>query len=154
MTDSTPLPFVEDVEVGGHVIDAFILPKVLDLITSHGGAFKIKEITIGQQRTDPSYALIEVSAGSAEKLADVLAQIVDHGAVPVEQNDCRLVDADLDGCFPEAFYSTTNQRTEVRIDGKWVPVADQEMDCGVVVEDGRPRCIPMTDVRRGQLMIV
>ena len=40
----------------------------------------------------------------------------------------------MDGAFPEGFYSTTNQRTEVRLGGEWVEVADQEMDCGVVVD--------------------
>ena len=40
----------------------------------------------------------------------------------------------MDGAFPEGFYSTTNQRTEIRLDGHWIEVADQEMDCGIVVE--------------------
>jgi lysine-ketoglutarate reductase/saccharopine dehydrogenase-like protein (TIGR00300 family) len=85
----------------------------------------------------------------------------------------------MDGAFPEGFYSTTNQQTEIRIDGKWVPVALQEMDCGIVVEDLRgrvsprresnppptnqnsqatpplpvPRCIPMTEVRKGMSIV-
>ena len=75
-----------------------------------------------------------MQAGSAELLAHILAQIADHGAVPTTTQDCRLVPADMDGAFPEGFYSTTNQRTEVRLGGEWVEVADQEMDCGVVVE--------------------
>ena len=45
----------------------------------------------------------------------------------------------MDGAFPEGFYSTTNQRTEVRLGGHWVEVADQEMDCGMVVEGARMR---------------
>ena len=57
----------------------------------------------------------------------------------------------MDGAFPEGFYSTTNQRTEIALGGRWVAVDDQEMDCGIVV-DARParaRCVPMDDVRRG-----
>ena len=69
----------------------------------------------------------------------ILAQIADHGAVPTTKQDCRLVDADMDGAFPEGFYSTTNQRTEIRLDGHWIEVADQEMDCGIVVEGARCR---------------
>ena len=65
----------------------------------------------------------------------ILAQIADHGAVPTTTQDCRLVAADMDGAFPEGFYSTTNQRTEIRLDGNWIEVADQEMDCGIVVEE-------------------
>ncbi|HQU47271.1 MAG TPA: hypothetical protein PK867_30995, partial [Pirellulales bacterium] len=125
---------VEDVEIRGHIIDSLILPKVLDIITSRGGSFHIKRITIGQARRDPSYALVEVSAPDAEGLAEILSQIADHGAVPTTAHDCQLAAADMDGAFPEGFYSSTNQRTEVRLAGQWFAVADQEMDCGVVVD--------------------
>ncbi len=71
-------------------------------------------------------------------------------------NDAQLVDADLDGAFPESFYSTTNQRTEIRLGGHWIEVAEQEMDCGVVVDRQAKtaRCIPMTDVKRGMPIVV
>ncbi len=147
-------PFVEDVEIAGHIIDSLILPKVLDLITAAGGTFRMKKITIGQARTDPSFALVEVRAASAELLADILAQISDHGAVPTAQQDCRLVKADIAGTFPEGFYSSTNQRTEVRVGGKWIEVAQQEMDCGVAVEAQSARCVPMCEVRRGVEIVV
>jgi lysine-ketoglutarate reductase/saccharopine dehydrogenase-like protein (TIGR00300 family) len=151
-----PPEFVEDVQISGHIIDSLILPKILDLITAAGGAFKIKQITIGQARFDPSFALIEVRAASAQMLSDILAQISDHGAVPTAQQDCQLVPADMDGAFPEGFYSTTNQRTEVRVGGHWIDVADQEMDCGIAVEpaSGTARCVAMSDVRRGTPFIV
>jgi lysine-ketoglutarate reductase/saccharopine dehydrogenase-like protein (TIGR00300 family) len=71
----------------------------------------------------------------------------------------------MDGAFPEGFYSSTNQRTEVRLGGHWVEVADQEMDCGVVVvvvgaggreqgAGGTARCVPMIDVRRGMQVVL
>jgi lysine-ketoglutarate reductase/saccharopine dehydrogenase-like protein (TIGR00300 family) len=125
--------FVERVELAGHIIDSLLLPKVLDHITAAGGAFKIEEITVGQARNDPSYALIEVHAPTADRLQQILADIADHGAVPIHDQDARLVAADIAGAFPEGFYSTTNQRTEVRIGGKWIEVQDQEMDCGIVI---------------------
>ena len=155
-TTSAPLPFVEDVEVRGHIIDSLILPKILDVITAGGGTFQIKNMTIGQGRTDASYALLEVRAGSSDRLTEILGQIADHGAVPTALNDARLESADVDGAFPEGFYSTTNQRTEVRLDGRWWPVADQEMDCGIVVDPAArtARCIAMTDVRRGMPIVV
>jgi lysine-ketoglutarate reductase/saccharopine dehydrogenase-like protein (TIGR00300 family) len=146
----------EDVEIVGHIIDSLILPKVLDTITASGGAFRIKRITVGQARNDPSYALVEVRANSAERLAGILAQIADHGAVPTTTQDCRLAEADIDGAFPEGFYSSTNQRTEIRLGDEWVEVADQEMDCGVVVDAARKnaRCVPMIDVRRGMQIVL
>ena len=177
--DTADFSIVEEIEISGHIIDSLILPKVLDSITAGGGKFRIAQVTIGQARHDPSYAVIEVRARTEEAMHRILAQIADHGAVPTTKQDCRLVAADMDGAFPEGFYSTTNQRTEVRLGGHWLEVADQEMDCGIVVEEagsreqgagsverkaGLPapsstlpaptaRCIPMIDVRRGMTIV-
>ena len=147
---------VEDVEIRGHIIDSLILPKILDVITSRGGSFRIKRIVVGQARHDPSNALVEVSAASEELLAEILAQIADHGAEPTTAHDCRLESADIDGAFPEGFYSTTNQRTEIRLAGHWIEVTDQEMDCGVRVDPAAvtARCVPMNEVRTGEHYVV
>jgi hypothetical protein len=183
MTDQHTKPpeqFTEQVEITGHIIDSLILPKVLDSIMAGGGTFRIANITIGQARHDPSYAVVEVTAPSEAVMERILAQIADHGAVPTAKQDCRLVEADMDGAFPESFYSTTNQRTEIRLGGHWIEVADQEMDCGIVVEAAgktehgarsekastcpsttpapslqplAPRCIAMLDVRRGMRIV-
>lgn len=154
--DTPTSTFFEDVEVSGHIIDSLILPKVLDLITSIGGRFKIKNITVGQGRQDTSFALVEVSANSEETLQEILAQISDHGAVPVTQADCLQNMADMDGAFPEGFYSTTNMKTEIRINDKWIPVEDQEMDCGIAVDikNATAKCIPMSDVVSGESYVV
>ncbi|HXG12072.1 MAG TPA: TIGR00300 family protein [Gemmataceae bacterium] len=147
---------VEEVEIQGHIIDSLILPKVLDEILTRGGSFELKDIRIGQRQADPSYARIEVRAPSAEVLEEILDTIHDHGAVPVVAQDCHYVPADMDGAFPEGFYSTTNYRTQVRLKGEWVEVEDQEMDCGILVdpESGSARCIPMAEVRKGDLIVV
>src|SRR5262245_54122003 len=146
---------IERVEHAGHIIDSLLLPKVLDRIMAAGGSFRLAHISIGQARQDPSFAVIEVRAPSADRLQTILADIADHGAVPVQGQDARLVAADIAGAFPEGFYSTTNQRTEVRIGGEWIEVADQEMDCGVVVDTKRKsaRCVPMIDVERGMAIV-
>ncbi len=89
-------PFVEDVEIRGHIIDSLILPKVLDRITSLGGTFRIKQIAIGQARADASHALVEVQAPTAAGLAAIIAEIADHGALPTVSQDCRLEPADMD----------------------------------------------------------
>jgi lysine-ketoglutarate reductase/saccharopine dehydrogenase-like protein (TIGR00300 family) len=153
--------FVERVELAGHIIDSLLLPKVLDHITAAGGRFQIEQITVGQARNDPSYALIAVHAPSAERLQQILADIADHGAVAVDSQDARLVAADIAGAFPEGFYSTTNQRTEIRQAGRWIEIQDQEMDCGILVTPARSasegssaRCVAMTDVKIGQMFVV
>src|SRR4051812_14570090 len=155
-TSSTTDGHVERVELAGHIIDSLLLPKVLDFITAAGGSFRIEKISIGHDRSDPSYALIEVHAPSAERLQQILADIADHGATPVQTQDARLVKADIAGAFPEGFYSTTNQRTEVRIGGRWIEVQNQEMDCGVLVDSAgsAARCQAMTDVRTGEEYVV
>ena len=147
--------FTEKVELTGHIIDSLLLPKVLDCVTAAGGAFRIEKIAIGQARKDRSYALVEISAPSEEKLEQILATIADHGAMPVVKQDCRLVAADIAGAFPEGFYSTTNQRTEVRLGSEWVELQDQEMDCGILVDSsGSARCRAMTDVQIGEQYVV
>lgn len=153
---STTANFVEEIEVRGHIIDSLILPKILDSISGAGGSFKIKQIAIGQGRNDPSHALLEVGANDEKTLQKILAQIADHGAVPTDARDCVLMAADIVGTFPEDFYSTTNQRTEIRIAGHWLEVAGQEMDCAVVVdmEKRTARCLAMADTKLGDRIVV
>src|SRR5262245_59378463 len=147
--------FVEEVELQGHIIDSLLLPKVLDEILTRGGSYVIKEIRIGQRQQDPSFAGVEVRAATAAALEEVLDAIHDHGAARVTQADCSVVPADMDGAFPENFYSTTSFRTQVRLGGEWIEVEDQEMDCGVVVDPDGPaaRCLPMALVRKGMPIV-
>jgi lysine-ketoglutarate reductase/saccharopine dehydrogenase-like protein (TIGR00300 family) len=152
---STP-QFHEEVELHGHIIDSLLLPKVLDEILTHGGTFVIKDVRIGSKQSDPSFARIEVRADTAERLQQLLKLIHEHGAVPTHVRDCQTIAADLDGCFPDGFYCSTNFRTQVRLDGEWVEVEDQEMDCGILLdpEGGAARCVPMTAVRKGDKIVV
>ncbi len=153
---TAPHGFVEEVEIQGHIIDSLLLPKVLDEILTHGGSYVIKDIRVGQRQEDASYARIEVRAPSAANLAELLDAIHDHGAVSTSTGDCATVAADLNGAFPENFYSTTNYRTQIRLYGEWIDVEDQEMDCGILVDvaEAAARCLPMTAVRVGDRIVV
>lgn len=146
----------EEVELQGHIIDSLLLPKILDEITVLGGDFSINDISIGQLRSDSSHAQITVSAKDEETLENILTHIAQHGATPIEQHDCVLDTADMDGAFPEGFYCTTNQQTEIRIDGNWIAVDLQEMDCGIVVSPDQKtaHCLPMSDVTKGELVVI
>ena len=154
--DPATQPSSEEVELAGHIIDSLILPKVLDEITSLDGDYELQQVDIGHGRHDPSRARMIVKAASDEQLERILTAIGQHGAVPVHQQDCRLEPADRNGAFPEGFYCSTNESTEIRLDGEWLPVDLQEMDCGVVVNtDHRTaRCVPMSDVRQGELVVI
>lgn len=146
----------EEVEVQGHIVDSLVLPKILDRILQMGGSFEIRECRIGARRIDPSYARIAVRASTAAELDDIVGDLVEHGATPVHPEDAGFVPADIAGAFPEHFYSTTNQRTEVRIGGRWIQVADQEMDCGIALDPvaRTARCVPMTEVTVGLPIVV
>jgi lysine-ketoglutarate reductase/saccharopine dehydrogenase-like protein (TIGR00300 family) len=154
----TPPPaanLVEEVEIQGHIIDSLLLPKVLDEILTHGGSYVIKDIRIGQRQADASHARIEVRAPNAASLHEILDAIHDHGATSTTTQDCTVVPADMDGAFPDNFYSTTNYRTQIRQSGEWIEVEDQEMDCGILVDpEGAARCVPMALVRKGDLIVV
>jgi lysine-ketoglutarate reductase/saccharopine dehydrogenase-like protein (TIGR00300 family) len=143
----------ETVELRGHIIDSFVLPKVFDDVVEMQGEFKVLEFNIGQTHDEPSYARIEVSAPDQEALEELLRRLHRHGAVPMETGEAVLVKADMDGAFPENFYSTTNLPTEIRIRDKWVQVENSEMDCGIAVEDGRAFTIAMSDVVQGQQIV-
>ncbi|MCA9109969.1 MAG: TIGR00300 family protein [Planctomycetaceae bacterium] len=149
-------PFVEHVEMNGHIIESLLLPKVLDQITALEGSFSIDQVTIGQRRNDPSHASLTVRASSRERLEEILTSIGQHGAVPRDPKDCVLRPCDIPGAFPEDFYCSTNQRTDIRLHGEWIAVEDQEMDCGVVVNQAAKsaRCVPMSNVAVGDMVVI
>lgn len=150
------LPFVEDVELRGHILDSLLLPKVLDEILTRGGTYELKEIQVGQRSVDPSYARIQIRAKTEAVLDDILEQIHDHGATAVAADNCQSLEADMAGAFPEGFYSTTNHHTQVRLNGEWRDVDNIEMDCGIVIDPARNKaiCTPMIEVKRGDAVVV
>ncbi|WP_165227273.1 ornithine cyclodeaminase [Aquisphaera insulae] len=147
---------VDEVEVRGHIVDSLLLPKILDRILQMGGSFEIRECRIGVRRSDPSYARIAIRAASPEAIQEILADLLEHGASPVHPEDARIVPADIAGAFPDGFYSTTNQQTQIRLQGRWIDVQDQEMDCGIAIDasSGAARCVPMVRVIVGTPIVV
>jgi len=148
--------FSEQIELRGHIIDSLILPKVLDEILTYGGAFTIKEIKIGKQRHDPSYARIDVSGPSPEIVDHIVRRLRRHGAEVVESTAVKLVPVPADGVFPEGFYVTTNQNTFIRLGEKWVEVKPSTMDCGIAVqvEAEKATTVKFSEVRKGMLIAV
>lgn len=70
--------------------------------------------------------------------------------------DATIAIADLDGVFPEGFYSTTNFPTDVRVGGRWLEVARPEMDVGIrIAADGQSAdACPMHRVKTGDRLVV
>jgi len=145
----------EVVTLEGHIIDSRLLGTVLDDILSQGGEFSILEVSIGHEKSERSHARIEVRAENLDKLKSLLQSLSRHGALWHEAEDAHIQLADMDGAFPEEFYSTTNQQTFVRHNKQWIEVDDQEMDCGLLhdAKTGKFRCIPVVKVKKGDRMV-
>ena len=144
----------EHVTLEGHIIDTLSLAKVLDAIAEAGGRHEIAELRIGSGSADTSFARIKVTANDEAHLTALLAQLEKHGANPEHVEDATCARADVDGAFPEGFYSTTNLETQIRLNGKWTRVRYPEMDCGIVVEEGSARTIPRGEVRKGMSIVM
>jgi lysine-ketoglutarate reductase/saccharopine dehydrogenase-like protein (TIGR00300 family) len=147
--------FSETIELRGHIIDSLILPKVLDEILRAGGNFKIREIKIGERRTDQSYARIEVSGPTHETLDELVLRLRQHGAEITEKVDVQLAPAPVEGVFPADFYVTTNQQTFITLDGKEIEVHPAIMDSGIAVdrEARRATAVKFYEVRKGMKIV-
>jgi len=143
----------ETIEVTGHIVDSLLLAKILDAILDAGCDYEIAEVRIGKTTLDPSSARIAVT-GDDDALGPLLDELQVHGANRTAQDDARLVAVDRDGVLPAGFYSTTNLASEVRVDGEWLPVERPEMDCALVVADGRAYTAPMHRVVVGDRVVV
>jgi lysine-ketoglutarate reductase/saccharopine dehydrogenase-like protein (TIGR00300 family) len=144
----------EIVSLEGHLIDSGIMAGVMDEIIDAGASYEILELKIGVRHRDESRARIKVITSHESALTGLLDLLRHHGANPETVEDADVAVADVAGAFPTGFYSTTNLATEVRRDGRWLPVEHPEMDCGIVLEDGAARTIPMADVRTGMEIVL
>jgi lysine-ketoglutarate reductase/saccharopine dehydrogenase-like protein (TIGR00300 family) len=141
------------VALEGHIIDSLQLPRVFDTVMDMGGSFDVEEFRVGKKKSEKSYARLSIQARSEVKLGEILEAIQPLGAAPIDQVDAKLQKVRKDGVFPIDFYSTSNQPTSVRHGGKWLEVEHIEMDCGIVVENGAARVIPVDEARTGQMVV-
>lgn len=149
-------PYVEEIILEGHIIDSLILPRAFDVIMDMGGNFEVEEIRVGRSKTETSFARMKVFAGDEDQMQRMLRALQDLGARLVDGEDVRTAPAPVDGAAPDDFYSTTNLPTEVRLNGRWIPVEGTEMDLVIVVdrEAGRAYTSPLADLREGDEVVV
>lgn len=143
----------ETIELSGHIVDSLLLAKVLDTIVDAGIAYVLADVQVGRTNTDTSTARIELEGDQAE-LDRLIDDLQVHGANRVTSGTSTLVTADVDGVLPAGFYSTTNLATDVLVDDRWLAVENPEMDCGIVIADGRARTVPMHRVKAGDQIVV
>ncbi len=143
----------ETVEAQGHLIDSGDLQAILTTIVEHGATYEILGFEVGRTNADASRLTIQLNADTAASLTHLLEKLSPYGCYVHGQPDALVRTADMSGAAPDDFYSTTNQRTEVRINGHWMAVEHQRMDAAIVVEDGRASCRKLRDIRNGDAVV-
>ncbi len=149
-------PISEEITLEGHIIDSWNLPRAWDRIMDSGGEFELIEIRVGKQKEETSFAHMKVFTDTVAAMALLLEALTELGAVVVSPDDVKTEAAPRDGALPDDFYSSTNMPTQVRLDGRWVQVANTEMDLAIVIDRaaGAAAMIPMTEVKQGAAVVV
>jgi lysine-ketoglutarate reductase/saccharopine dehydrogenase-like protein (TIGR00300 family) len=138
----------------GHLIDSGLLSDALEAVQAAGATYRVVRLDIGSTRWDESHLELEVHAPDSIIFERLRADLMSLGLSETETQDASWAEVDIDGTAPEGFYSSTNLSTEVRLDGKWIPVLQQRMDATLVLEGRVVRCVKLRDLRRGQKVVM
>ncbi|AFY80478.1 TIGR00300 family protein [Oscillatoria acuminata] len=171
LTLRTTEPVMEDVHANepvesrtirleGHLLDTGLINRALDTIVEGGGSFQVLNFNLGEQRQSTSTAEVKVSAPSHGVMEEILAQLIDLGAVdlPQDERDAKLEPVLQKGVAPDDFYVTTIYPTEVRIKGEWVRILNHRMDGAIAVvqtpQGPVARCKLLRDLELGESVVV
>ena len=153
----------ETVEAEGHLIDSGNFQAILTTIVEHGSEYEILRFDVGRNNAQGSQLTLQLTSDTDEQLQDLLSRLSVFGCFVKDSPDVLLRAADMDGAAPIDFYSTTNHRTSVVLNGEWVDVENQRMDAALVVEDSRPHdlktsrprvvCRKLRDLRKGDQVV-
>ena len=146
----------EVIELSGHIIDSWTLPRAWDVIMDRGGNFEVEEMRVGVSKTETSYVRLKIVAPNDEILECILSELQQFGAVLVHAQDVHTAIVEQEGVLPSKFYSTTNLPTQVRLNGQWSNVEGIEMDVVIIIEreNGRAYCKPMHEVQIGDQVVI
>ncbi len=146
----------ERIELSGHIIDSWTLPRAWDVIMDRGGNFDVEVMRVGKTKTEHSYVRLKVTAPDNETLEIILSELQQLGAALLDGDDAETSIVEQHGVLPPKFYSTTNLPTQVRLHGKWVQVENIVMDVAVVVDKANHRayCKPMHEVEIGEEVVI
>ncbi|MDD1699907.1 MAG: TIGR00300 family protein [Methanoregula sp.] len=146
----------QEIELKGHIIDSGIMTQLFDRVMDMGGDFEILVFDIGKKKTDPSYARLRITASGKEKLLSILSELHRLGARPPEVKDVYLVPAESDRVVPKGFYTTSNNPTQVKYRGEWIPVEPIEMDFLIVVDPVKKSAVSVAlgKIRKGDLVVI
>ncbi|MDZ8189831.1 MAG: TIGR00300 family protein [Nostoc sp. ChiSLP02] len=147
------------IRMEGHLLDAGLINRALDLIVDAGGSFQVLNFNLGEQRQSTSAAEVKVSAPSHEVMEEIISRLIDLGAVdlPEDERDAKLEPVTQNGVAPDDFYVSTIYPTEVRIKGQWVKVENQRMDGAIAITQTangfRARCKILRDLEIGEQVV-
>jgi lysine-ketoglutarate reductase/saccharopine dehydrogenase-like protein (TIGR00300 family) len=143
----------ETVEAEGHLIDSGNFQAILTTVVEHGSEYEILRFVVGRTNEEGSRLILKLSAGTPARLQDLLAKLSVFGCFVKGMPEAVLRCADMDGAAPEDFYSTTNHRTSVFLNGQWVAALDQRMDAALIVDGGQVHCRKLRDIREGDMVV-
>jgi lysine-ketoglutarate reductase/saccharopine dehydrogenase-like protein (TIGR00300 family) len=143
----------DTIEAEGHLIDSGLLSAIFDKIIEFKAAYEIVDFDIGKTNDDASRIKMRITAADSALLDELLQQLTTFGCHTVKERNAILKPAEKDRCVPDDFYSTTNNRTHIRVGGKWAEVEQQRMDAVIVVSEGRAACRKLRDVRAGESVV-
>jgi lysine-ketoglutarate reductase/saccharopine dehydrogenase-like protein (TIGR00300 family) len=130
------------------------MENIFDKVVEHSGRFEVEQFRIGRTNSEPSYLRLKVETADSHALGHLLEELLMLGCAPADSSDALLATVDRDRCAPEDFYSTTNHKTHVRHQQRWIEVENQRMDAMIVVEQGRAFCRRLRDLRQEDRIVV
>ena len=137
----------------GHLIDTGVLNKILNLIIDEKGDYEIIDFKIGKNSFDPSYVVIEVQSEDHNTLNTIVSKLINLGCFEKKVLDAIFKPAPKDKSVPDDFYSTTNYRSMVYLNGKWHEVKKQRMDAVIVNEKNELVCKKIRDIKKDDLIL-
>src|SRR6478736_2547890 len=143
----------QTVEAEGHLIDSGNFQSILTTIVEHGSEYEILRFDIGRTNAEGSHLTLKLTTDSDARLQDLLSKLSVFGCFVEGTPNAILRPADMNGAAPDDFYSTTNHRTSVFLNGAWVAAGEQRMDAALVVQDGSVTCRKLRDIREGDQIV-
>jgi lysine-ketoglutarate reductase/saccharopine dehydrogenase-like protein (TIGR00300 family) len=145
----------QEVEVRGHLIDSMILGRILDTIMDLRGDFQVLEFHVGKKKKEESTSRLLVIGKDGGHLERLLESVYREGAQPLHIDEVVLEPARNDMVLPDAFYSTTNNPTQIYFRNTWINVKNMMMDKCIAldIEKKTAECKMIREIRKGDMIV-
>ncbi|MBF0501823.1 MAG: TIGR00300 family protein [Candidatus Riflebacteria bacterium] len=155
--NNSSLPFSSELTVEGHLIDSGIMSAIMDLIIKNNGSYEILDFKVGHRHEETSKARFKIYAPTELDFRRIQEGVHGHGCTSIMEKDAVLEPAEADMVVPDGFYSTTNHRSEVKLDGTWIEAKNQRMDALLVCRKDKgiwqAVCRKLREVKKGDLIV-